>query len=352
MKAIILAGGFGTRLRPLTYNIPKPIIPVANRPFICHQIEHLKRHGVDEVIILVHYLPAKIQKILEGEKLGVKIRYCHERQPLGTAGAVKFAEKYFKDEELIIVFNGDILTELNLQKVVKFHKENKVKVTITLTQVEDPTNFGMVLIDKENRVTKFLEKPSWEDAVADTINAGIYVIDPSIFNLVPKNSSFSFERDLFPLLLEKGERMLGFVSSNYWIDIGSPEKYLLVHEAILRGEVSVRIFGTRNPGSIWVRESLKCSPSAKIYGPSIIGKNVHIGDHTMIKEYSVIGDNVKIEKNCQIERTVILSGTEIGSSVQLNQAIIGKNVKIEDYVTTAPLAVIADNSRLKKGARL
>src|SRR3989339_295082 len=221
MKAIIIAGGFGTRLRPLTYNTPKLIVPVVNRPFVLHQIEHLIRHGVDEVILNLHYLSEEIKKLLgNGKKFGIKIYYSIEETPLGTAGAVKNAQEFFGTEPML-VFNGDVLCDVNISHVVNFHNEKNADVTLTLTEVDDPTSFGLVITDENGRVKRFVEKPSWEQVSCRTINAGLYVIDPKIFDGVPEGKPYSFERQLYPSLLERGAAIFGYLSRGYWIDIGN-----------------------------------------------------------------------------------------------------------------------------------
>ncbi len=271
MKAVIIAGGLGTRLRPLTYNTPKPIVPVANRPFIVHQIELLRQHGIEEIILNLHYLSDNIKKILdEGREWGVKIRYSIESHPLGTAGAVKNAEEFFKEEPFILVFNGDILTDINLTEIIEFHKARKACATLTLTRVEDPTTYGLVLCDQNSRVKEFIEKPSWERVEGlerKNINAGIYILDPKIFKDVPANSPVMFENYVFPRLLAGGEEVYGFESEAYWIDIGNPAKYQMAHEAILRGEVTlVRIFGRRESGGLWMVDNAEIDKTAKNKG--------------------------------------------------------------------------------------
>ncbi|MDD4179782.1 MAG: NDP-sugar synthase, partial [Candidatus Margulisbacteria bacterium] len=291
MKAVIIAGGMGTRLRPLTYNTPKPIVPVANVAFIVHQIELLKQHGVKEIILNLHYLSEKIMAELgDGRKYGVKLDYSIETAPLGTAGAVKNAEQFFDDDPLI-VFNGDALTDINISQLVQYHKKKKAKVTLTLTRVEDPTAYGVILLDEEGKVSRFVEKPSWEQLATlsthgptDTINAGIYIIDPKVFNDVPKGVEYSFERQLFPSLLEKNAPIYGYISDRYWIDIGKPSQYRQAHEAILRGEVAVKIYGART-GRVWIGDNSKFYHSAKLLGPAIIGWNVKIGREAKIKDY-------------------------------------------------------------------
>lgn len=359
MKAVIIAGGLGTRLRPLTYNTPKPIVPVANRPFVVHQIEHLRQHGVDEIILNLHYLSDSIREILnDGQEWGLTIRYSIEEHPLGTAGAVKNAEQYFDDEPMV-VFNGDVLTDINISQIVEFHKKNKARVTLTLTRVDDPTAYGLILTDKSGRVERFIEKPSWEQVSnlsvygpANTINAGIYVLDPKIFKAIPKGKEHSFERQLFPSLLHKGERVFGYVSDRYWMDIGNPAQYRLAHEAILRNEVAVRIFGARTDGKIWIGDEARIDPTAKLIGPAIIGKRVVIGGESRIKDYTVLGDQVTVGDETHIERTIVWQGTEIGSHVTLNGVIIGFNCVIEDYARIGEGVVLADNTVIKKGSVL
>jgi NDP-sugar pyrophosphorylase family protein len=352
MKAVIIAGGLGTRLRPLTYNLPKPIVPVVNRPFVVHQIEHLVKHGVDEVIINLHYLSHEIKKILDnGKQWGIKIHYSIEESPLGTAGAVKNAEQFF-DEGPMVIFNGDILTDINISKVVNFHREKNATVTLTLTEVEDPTAFGLILTDKEGRVTKFIEKPSWNMVTAKTINAGIYVVDPKIFKGVPKGEKYSFERELYPSLLESGVPIYGYLSDAYWIDIGNPQKYKEAHQAILQGEVAVKIYGTRINGKFWLGKDTHPDASVKFVGASIVGEKVKLGKETEIKDYTVIGDHVSVGEKCVLDRAIVWKGTKVGKHVQLMDCILGANCRIEDEVIVEHGVVLADGSVVKKGTRL
>jgi NDP-sugar pyrophosphorylase family protein len=357
MKAVIIAGGLGTRLRPLTYNTPKPIVPVANRPLVLHQIDLLRQHGITEVILNLHYLSERIKSVLDdGKKLGVKIYYSLEERPLGTAGAVKKAEEFF-DGDPLLVFNGDTLTDINLSQIISFHKKKKARLTLTLTRVEDPTAYGLILVDSEGRVTHFIEKPSWEQLSnlsgagrVDSINAGIYILDPKVFETVPPGTEYSFERQLFPALLQKGEAVYGFVSDRFWIDIGKPSQYRQAHEAILRNEVAVKIYGARTDGKIWIGEQAKIDKTAKLAGPAIIGRGVSIGAETKIKDYTVLGDNLSVGDESVIENTVAWEGTKIGNHVGLNGCILGFNCVIEDYVKVGEGVVLADNSIIRKGS--
>lgn len=352
MKAVIIAGGMGTRLRPLTYNTPKPIVPVANRPFIIHQIEHLVKHGVDEIVINLHYLSSEIKKILnDGKQWGIKIHYSIEESPLGTAGAVKNAEEFF-DAGPMVIFNGDILTDVNISKLVNFHREKGSVVTLTLSEVEDPTPFGLVQFDKEHRITQFIEKPSWNMVKGRTINAGIYVVDPSIFKKVPKGRPFSFERELFPALLSTKQPLFGFVSPAFWMDIGNPHMYMLAHQAILRGEVAVKIYGTRIAGKFWLGKDTHPDPSVRFIGPSVIGEKARLAKDTEIGDYVVIGDETTIGQHCALERCIIWRNVKVGDHVRLSGCIIGANCVIEDDVVIDKGLVLADGSVIRKGTRL
>ena len=356
MRAVIIAGGLGTRLRPLTYNTPKPIVPVANRPFVLHQIELLKQHGITEIILNLHYLSDSIKEILgDGKKHGVKLFYSIEEQPLGTAGAVKNAGEFFGKGPLV-VFNGDALTDINISQIVDYHKKKKARVTLTLTRVKDPTAYGLIITAADGRVSRFIEKPSWEQistytqlGSVDTINAGIYVLDPEIFRSVPKGVDYSFERQLFPDLLAAGDPIYGFISDRYWIDIGKPSQYRQAHEAILRNEVAVKVYGCR-VGQAWVGDQANIDKTARLIGPSIIGRGVNIGARAKIKDFTVLGDEVEVGEGATLERAIIWASSRIGSRAQLNGCLIGFNCVIEDDVVVGEGVVLADNSVVRKGS--
>ncbi|OGC07340.1 hypothetical protein A2526_02640 [candidate division WOR-1 bacterium RIFOXYD2_FULL_36_8] len=351
-KAVIIAGGLGTRLRPLTYDMPKPIVSVVNRPFIVHQIELFKQHGITDIILSLHYMSEAIKHILgNGSEYGVKLYYCVEKDPLGTAGAVKNAEEFFGDEPLV-VFNGDILTDINISKVLDFHISRKSKVTLTLTSVDDPTAYGLVLTDKERKIKQFIEKPTWsmlEGVDCREINAGLYVLAPSIFNDVPKNKLYMFEHDLFPKLLCEGAAIYGFLSDRYWMDIGNTEKYIRAHEDILRGEVSVRIFGTRHQEGYWLGENVSFGEAVKIFGSVLIGDRVKLNSGVALKDYTVIGEKVEIGEHSTLERCIVWRGAHIGKNVKMSNCVVGFDCKIEDDCKLNG-AVLASKSLIKKGS--
>ncbi len=355
MKAIIIAGGLGTRLRPITYNRPKPVVNVVNKPFVVHQIELLKKHGIREIVLNLHYMSENMSYLLgDGEDLGVKLYYSIEEHPLGTAGAVKNAEKYF-DGEPMVVFNGDVLTGFNIREIIESHTASKALATITLTKVEDPTPYGLVLMDddsaKKGYVKQFLEKPSWESVTTNNINAGLYVIEPSVFRDVPEGKPYSFERELFPKLLKHRNKMFAVVSDAYWLDIGSPKKFMQAHKDILNKEVEAVIPGTCRDG-VYFGENVNVHPSAKLRGPSVIGNNVNILEGSRVNQYSVLGENVRVSESAMVEDSVIMRNSIIGKDVKLKNCIVGENCIIEDYVEMLYGIVLADYSIVKKGSRL
>lgn len=356
MRAIIIAGGLGTRMRPLTYHTPKPLVPLANRPIILHQIEHLRQHGITDIIINLHYHADAIKKYLEGVKkeLGVKLFYSFEKDPLGTAGAVKNAEEYF-DEGPLIVFNGDTITDINVSNLIQFHYKSKAYATLALIEVEDPTPFGLVTTQEDGRIKAFIEKPSWQRVEKEgvkNINAGIYVLDPKVFKRVPKGKLYMFETDLFPSLLKDKEPMYGFITKAFWIDVGNPKKYMEANEAVLRGEVAKRIVATRGEKGIWVEDSAHIPKDIKLFGPLLIGKKVKIESGCEIRDYSILGEGVEVGKNSVIEHSIIWPGTKIGSGVKLNGCILGNDCRIEDEVEISPGTVIADKTIIKKGSKI
>src|SRR6266850_2485427 len=257
MKAILLAGGKGTRLRPLTIHTPKPIVPIFDRPFLQFQLDLIKKVSeIDEVILSLNYQPRRIEEIFgDGGDTGLSLRYMVEPAPLGTAGAIKFAAAHVDDS--IVVFNGDVLTEVDLAKVIALHRERKAKATIVLTPVDNPTAYGLVETDRDGNIQRFLEKPNADEITCDTINAGIYVLEPDTFDRIPKDTAWSIERSFFPSLIEHGETFIAYVSRGYWIDIGTPAKYMQVHRDIMDGLYRTAPFADR-ASTTWI------SPQARV----------------------------------------------------------------------------------------
>ncbi|MFH1429089.1 MAG: NDP-sugar synthase [Candidatus Margulisiibacteriota bacterium] len=335
MKAVIIAGGFGTRMRPLTYTTPKPILPICNKPFLLHQIELLKKHGITEVILCLQYLSESIKQIIEQEekKIGLKVHYTMEDEPLGTAGAIKNAEQYFDDDPLIVC-NGDILTDLDITALLANHREKQAEVSIAVTEVEDPTAFGLIISDEDGYIQKFLEKPTLEEASSHGIdryfiNAGTYVINPHVFTEVPTGRAVSIERETFPGLLKNNYKLCAFQGDAYWLDLGTPAKYLQAHQDILLDKVRINGEGVRD-GSIISGSGTILNSSINITGFISLGSNVEVGDDSFIED-SVVLDNVII-----------------GKKTKITSAIIGNNCIIEDGAVVPPGTVLGDNERITR----
>jgi len=349
MKAIILAGGIGSRLQPLTYNIPKPAISLFDKAFIKYQIELLEKHNVKDIVINTHYLHNHLENILgDGSELGVNIYYSHEEIPMGTAGSVKLAEKYF-DDELIIILNGDILTDIDITSLVNSHIEKKADITLALTRVKNPTEYGLIFSDKDMRIKQFLEKPSYDEAVVDTVNAGVYIVSSNIFKDIPKNKAYSFERDLFPNLLMQGKRIFAYIDNYYWLDIGTPEKYYQAHKDALLNRIKLDIPAKNVSNNIWLGENVEIEETSFLKDSIFLGDNVKIKDRCFIDEFSVISENVILGNNSKVHKSIIFPNTRIGENCTIEKCIIGKNCTIEDYSRITKSCIIADNSVIKKG---
>jgi len=341
MKAVILVGGEGIRLQPLTCNLPKAIVPILNRPFLEHLLLYLRRHGISDVILAVGSLPDPIQKCLgDGSQLGVKLSFSVEESPLGTAGAVKKAEAWLNDT--FIVFNGDILTEIDLSKMIEQHQKEKPKVSIALTPVDNPTLYGVVETDAKGSVKRFVEKPTWDKVTTNMINAGIYILETGVLRYIPPATRFMFEHHLFPFLLEMGEPMLAYPSDAYWIDIGTPEKYLKAnHDLLLRWGKEVRVEG----------ES-QIHPTARIDGPVLIGKGCDISAEVRIKGPAVLGAHCRIAKGAVIEKAILWAGSQIAEDAVLKNCVVGAGSCIERECQILENCVLGDNVTVSAGSRL
>jgi mannose-1-phosphate guanylyltransferase len=336
MKGLILAGGKGTRLRPLTINTPKPIVPVANSPFLLYQIDLMRSGGIDEIILSLSYQPRKIEDLLkDGSEYGAHIKYAVEGVPLGTGGAFKNAEDQI--DSTTVVFNGDILTSLDLSQVIAFHKERRAVATIVLTGVDNPTAYGLVETDSEGWVKRFIEKPGPDEITCNTINAGVYVLEPSVLQYMPKGEPYSFERGLFPTLLEHNERVLSFVLDRYWIDIGTPHKYLEVHHDILNGKYG----SSRVSKSTFDRASLPAT--TVVDNKSIIEADATIRAGVRI-ENSVIGRNCRIDEGAQIIDSVIWSGNTIDADARVVGSVVGKGCYIGRSASLRSGVILGDKT--------
>ncbi len=346
MQALILAGGKGTRLRPLTVYTPKPVVPLINRPFLLYQIEILRRAGIRDITLSLSYQPDKIEHLL-GYDLAdnVNLRYLTEPSPMGTGGAYKFAAEQIR--ETTVVFNGDILTDANISKIVEFHREKKAEATIVLTPVENPSAYGLVETDEKNRVLRFLEKPKPEQLAelnTNNINAGIYILEPEVLDIIPAGENYSFEYNVFPDLLKHDKSFYAYIlQSEYWRDIGNPASYLNAHHDFLNNRIKDFKVERKN--------------NAEIATAAFIDKNSVIGDNCTIKPNakvinSVIGEGVHIEEKAIIENSVIWAHTRISSSAEIKDAVIGRGCHIGRNVSVSAGTVLGDKTSLTDYTRV
>ena len=351
MKAILLAGGRGTRLRPLTVHTPKPIVPIFNQPFLRYQLDLLKQvPEIDEAILSLNYQPRRIEEIFgDGSSLGLNLRYVVEPVPLGTAGAVKYAGDRLTDT--VVVFNGDVLTAIDLAAVIRLHRERRARATIVLTPVPNPAAYGLVETDAQGNVTRFLEKPSSDEISTNHINAGIYVLEPETFARIPSDVEWSIERRYFPSLVERGESFVAYVYDGYWIDIGTPEKYGQVHRDIFDGRYAAGPFlGLEEPRRA-IAANARVDDGAVIEGPCFIDAGVTVRAGARVGPYSVIGRRTVVEQDAQLEQAVVWPNCRIGREATVRDAILGRNCHVGRGVTVAPGAVLGDKTTLTDYSR-
>jgi len=326
MKAVILVGGEGTRLRPLTLGMPKPVVPVVDRPFLRHQLDLLRGAGVREVVFSVAYRPERIEALFgDGSSLGIAIRYAFEETPLGTGGAVKNAEPHLDDRT--IVLNGDVLADVDLAAVVRAHRAAGASATIVLAPVPNPAAYGLVETDPAGRVRRFLEKPDPSEITTDTINAGIYVLETRVLDLMPPGVNHSIERAFFPALLARGDVVLGPVHRGYWIDIGTHEKYRQVHRDILRGRFPVRLDGDPRDGGV-VHPTARIDPAARLVGPFYVGPACEVAAHGEVGPDATLVSDVGVGAGARLADTVAWSGVRVGAEARVDGALLGTGVQV------------------------
>lgn len=346
-----MVGGEGTRLRPLTYNTPKSMVPILNRPFLEHMIDYLKGHGIDDITLTLCYLPDHIQRYFgDGSKFGVKLSHVVEDCPLGTAGAVKNVAEYL--DETFFVFNGDIFTDIDLTAMMEFHRQRGSKVSIALTPVDNPAIYGVVEADAQGRVHRFLEKPSPEAVTTNMVNAGAYIVEPEVLGHIPKGMNFTFERGLFPLLVERGDPVYGYQSDAYWIDIGTPERYLRLHYDLLTGRVKKTFHGELLDEGIWVEEGCDIHHRAELEGPIVIGRDCVIGSRAQVKGPSVIGRDCRIGTGSLVDGAVVWQNTRLGRGVSLKNCVVAENVVIKDRCRVTEGCVLGGNLIIGPGESL
>jgi mannose-1-phosphate guanylyltransferase len=328
VKAVVLVGGEGTRLRPLTYLTVKAMVPVLNKPFLEYTIRHLSHHNIKEIILAIGYKPDRITEYFSDEKpFGAKLVYSIETEPLGTAGAVKNAQSSIDDR--IFVMNGDIFTDLDITDMLKFHDNKSAKVTIALTPVEDPTRFGVVETDSNQRVTRFVEKPRREEVTSNMINAGLYIIEREVLERIPKGQRCMFEHSIFPTLVNEREPVYGYITDSYWMDTGTPEKYLELNSDLLHGKSAQVDFKTAD---IRVDKQSTIHTKSRLVGPILIDENCDIGEDVELKGPVVMGTGCRILKGAIIENSILWQNVTVGRESALKDCIVANNSRIDDNV--------------------
>jgi mannose-1-phosphate guanylyltransferase / phosphomannomutase len=357
MKAIIMAGGQGTRLRPLTSDQPKPMIRIVNLPCMEHIVKLLARHGITDVGVTLQFMPEEIQDYFgDGSEWGVNIHYSIEDAPAGTAGSVKMAEQQLDLEgERLLIISGDALTDCDLTEVVRFHEEKDAEVTMVLKSVENPLDFGIVITEEDGRISRFLEKPAWGQVFSDTVNTGIYLLEPSVMGEIPnpeKEGEYDFSKELFPRLLEQDRSLYGFVTDAYWEDIGTLEQYASAQRDVLDGEVrDVRPPGTRLRENIYVGKRAQVDDE-ELEGPVVIGDNVRIDEGAKISSYTVIGNNVVIAAGASVERSIVAEGTYIGEGAELRDTMVGRNSYLQARARILERSALGDDVIVGEGATI
>ena len=353
-----MAGGEGTRLRPMTANQPKPLLPVVNKPIMEHVLRLLKRHGFDETVVTVQFLASLIRTYFgDGEELGMHLSYATEELPLGTAGSVKNAEDELKDDAFLVI-SGDALTDIDLDAVVRAHRAKGALVTVCLTRVPDPLEFGIVITDPDDRIERFLEKPTWGQVFSDTVNTGIYVMEPEVFEHVAPGEVVDWAGDVFPALVAAGAPVFGHIADGYWEDVGTQESYLRAQADVLNRRVQVEIDGFEVSPGVWLGEGADVDPDAILQGPLCIGAYAKVEAGAQLREFTVLGDNVVVQAGAFLHRAVVHDNVFIGAQASLRGCVIGKNsdvmraARIEEGAVVGDECVVEQEAILSSGVKV
>ncbi|MBW4649533.1 MAG: mannose-1-phosphate guanyltransferase [Kastovskya adunca ATA6-11-RM4] len=358
MRAVLMAGGSGTRLRPLTCDLPKPMVPILNRPIAEHIINLLKRNQITEVIATLHYLPDVMRDYFQdGSDFGVQLTYAvEEDQPLGTAGCVKNIAELL--DETFLVISGDSITDFDLRGAIEFHKSRKSKATLVLTRVPNPVDFGVVITDEDHRINRFLEKPSTSEIFSDTVNTGTYILEPEVLDYMPENREYDFSKELFPLMLEKGDPMYGYIAEGYWCDVGHLDAYREAQYDGLAHKVELDFAYEEQKPGLWVGQNTFIEPSAKIDTPALIGSNCRIGARVHIEAGTVIGDNVTVGADADLKRPILWNGAIIGDEVHLRACVIARGTRVDrrahvlEGAVVGSLSTIGEEAQISPGVRV
>jgi mannose-1-phosphate guanylyltransferase/phosphomannomutase len=344
-----MAGGEGSRLRPLTINRPKPMVPIVDRQVMAHIIELLKLHGITEIVVTVQYLANVIQDHFgDGSAHGVHIDYSLEEQPLGTAGSVKNAQHLL--DEPFLVISGDALTDFNLSQILEFHNTHSALATLTLTRVANPLEYGVIIVDEEGHVTQFMEKPSWGEVFSDTVNTGIYVLDPEVFKYIPKGKITDWSKDVFPQMLRKSDALLGYVAEGYWTDVGTIEEYMRANRDYMLGRVNLPRVGHQEREGLWLEGDAEIAPDAQFLGPVFLGHGVKVKGGVIVHGPSAIRDYTVVDMRATIDRSIIWRNSYIGERAELRGAIVMRQCNIKSRAVLFEGVVVGDQTIINAGA--
>jgi mannose-1-phosphate guanylyltransferase/phosphomannomutase len=347
-----MAGGEGTRLRPMTATQPKPLLPVVNQPIMEHVLRLLKRHGFCETVVTVQFLASLVRNYFgDGQEVGMSLQYATEDMPLGTAGSVKNAEDALRDGPFLVI-SGDALTDIDLSEMVRFHRENGALVTVGLTRVPNPLEFGIIIVDDDGRIQRFLEKPTWGQVFSDTVNTGIYVMEPEVLAEVPVGEMVDWSGDVFPRLLKQGAPLFGWIADGYWEDVGTHESYLKAQADVLSGRVQAEIAGFEVSPGVWVADGAEVDPEAILTGPLCIGEYAKIEAGAQLREFTVIGNNVVVKEGAFLHRAVVHNNVYVGQGATLRGCVIGKNTDVMASARVEEAAVVGDECLIEPEAYL
>lgn len=357
IKAVLMAGGKGSRIRPLTLSRPKPMIPVANRPMIEYIVDKVKKSGFNELVVTLSYLKGQIKNLLEKDYPDMNIKYSVEKKPLGTAGGVKKASKYIDDT--FFVLSGDVLVDIDLNEILNFHKKNKAIATMVLTPVEDPSQYGIAVLDDKNHIVKFLEKPSPHEVFSKIANTGTYILEPEIFDYINnKKREIDFSKDIFPQLITEKARMCGYILDGYWNDVGRPKTYLQANYDVLKRKIKPEPYGKNlaegvgRLGDMWVGTGVDIKNKVRLIGPVVIGDDCVIEKNCIIGRNTIIGDNVHLEKNSTVKGSVIFSDSNVKEGSYLKDCIVDSGCTIERGSFIEKGAILGSNVQLGSFSRV
>ncbi len=351
MQAVVMAGGEGSRLRPLTINRPKPMVAIANRPVMGHIIELLKRHDITNVVATLQFRANDIQNFFgDGSSAGMEMHYSVEPRPLGTAGSVKFSEKYLSRDEPFLVISGDALTDFNLTEIIDFHKRVGAAVTITLYRVPSPLEYGVIIVDGQGRIERFQEKPSWGEVISDTVNTGVYVISPEVLDLIEPGTPCDFSKDFFPLLMKRGAPLYGYVANGYWCDVGNIAEYMRATGDFLSGKVNLGEPAPHLGGGIYAEDDVEIAPDAQLFGPVYLGTGVRIKGGVVIHGPTVVRPFTIVDNRVHIDRSIIWRNSYIGEGAELRGAIVGRRCSLKSRSVIFEGAVVGDECTVGEGA--